>query len=138
MERNLLVGNGINIQFGGLSEYSGFAIMNRIVENIKSGKYTVLTGNSLTIEEQLEILNGLVTVIDKIKAGKYRNRADGLFMHMELERIARTYPKKALFHLCVWRIISWHLRYLTMDLVRRMARSKMNYIEKLCLCFYDK
>lgn len=34
MERNLLVGNGINIQFGGANEYSGYATMNRVVENI--------------------------------------------------------------------------------------------------------
>ncbi len=58
MERNLLVGNGINIQFGGLDVYSGSATMNRVVENIKVGKYTALTENALSIDEQLEILNG--------------------------------------------------------------------------------
>ncbi len=30
MERNLLVGNGINIQFGGLDVYSASATMNEI------------------------------------------------------------------------------------------------------------
>lgn len=93
MERNLLVGNGINIQFGGLDVYSGSAIMNRVVENIKVGKYTALTENALSIDEQLEILNGLVKVIDQIKAGKCRSKADGLFMLMELDRIKRTYPE---------------------------------------------
>lgn len=92
MERNLLVGNGINIQFGGANVYSGYATMNRIVENIKAGKYTSLTENSLTVDEQLDILNGMVKVIDQIKAGKCRNKANGLFMHMELDRITRTYP----------------------------------------------
>lgn len=92
MERNLLVGNGINIQFGGADAYSGYATMNRVVENIKAGKYTTLTENSLSVDDQLELLNGMVKVIDKIKAGKCRNRADGLFMHMELDRITRTYP----------------------------------------------
>ncbi|MDD3206541.1 MAG: hypothetical protein PHS74_12540 [Lachnospiraceae bacterium] len=92
MERNLLVGNGINIQLGGTDAYSGYATMNRVVENIKAGKYTALTENSLTVDDQLEVLNGMVKVIDKIKAGKCRNRADGLFMHMELDRITRTYP----------------------------------------------
>ena len=43
MERNLLMGNGINIQFGGVNAYSSSAIMSRVVENIKVGKYTVLT-----------------------------------------------------------------------------------------------
>ena len=92
MERNLLVGNGINIQFGGVDVYSSSAILNRVVENIKAGKYTVLTENSLSVDEQLELLDGLVKVIDQIKAGKYRNQADGLFMLMELARITRTYP----------------------------------------------
>jgi len=89
MERNLLVGNGINIQFGGADAYSGYATMNRVVENIKAGKYTTLTENSLSVDDQLEVPNGMVKVIDKIKAGKCRNRADGLLMHMELDRIRR-------------------------------------------------
>jgi len=91
MERNLLVGNGINIQFGGFDVYSGFATMSRVVENIKAGKYTALTDNSLSVNEQLGILNDLVNVINQIKAGNRRG-ADGLFMLMELERISRTYP----------------------------------------------
>ena len=92
MEQNLLVGNGINIQFGGADVYSGYATMSRVVKNIKKGKYTALTENSLTIDEQLDILNKMVKVIDQIKAGKCRDRADGLFMMMELDRITRTYP----------------------------------------------
>lgn len=92
MERNLLVGNGINIQFGGVDVYSNSAILNRVVENIRAGKYTVLTENSLSIDEQLGLLEGLVRVIDQIKAGKYKSQVDGLFMLMEMERITRTYP----------------------------------------------
>lgn len=95
MERNLLIGNGINIQFGGKDVYSGAAIMNRVVENIKKGKYIALTENELSIDEQLDILNGLVKVINKIKAGKYRSNADSLLMAMELDRITRTYPDKS-------------------------------------------
>lgn len=95
MERNLLVGNGINIQFGGLDVYSGAAIMNRVVKNINAGKYTSLTENSLSTDEQLEFLTKMVVVIDQIKAGKCRNKADGMFMAMELDRITRTYPNKS-------------------------------------------
>lgn len=95
MERNLLVGNGINIQFGGIDVYSSSAILNRVVESIKAGKYTVLTENSLSVDEQLQSLKGLVEVIDQIKAGKYRNLDDGYVMLMELERIKRTYPDKS-------------------------------------------
>lgn len=84
MERNLLVGNGINIQFGGIDVYSGSATMDRVVNNIKAGKYTGLTENSLSVDEQYELLDKMVKIIDQIKAGKYRNRADGLFMLMDM------------------------------------------------------
>lgn len=92
MERNLLVGNGINIQFGGIDVYSGSATMNRVVKNIKAGKYTALTENSLSVNEQYELLDSMVRVINQIKAGKCSTKADSLFMLMELDRIKRTYP----------------------------------------------
>lgn len=95
MERNLLVGNGINIQFGGFDVYSGCAIMNRVVKNIKAGKYTALTENSLSVEEQLGLLEGMVKVINQLKTGKYGGKADGLFMLTDLERIKRTYPNSS-------------------------------------------
>ena len=92
MEQNLLIGNGINIQFGGFDVYSSSAIMNRVVENIKAGKYTALTEDALSADEQLELLDGMVKVINQIKAGKCRNKADGAFMLMDMDRITRTYP----------------------------------------------
>lgn len=92
MERNLLMGNGINIQFGGVNAYSSSAIMSRVVENIKVGKYTVLTEDSLSVDEQLGILDGMTKIINQIKTGGCRDKADGLLMHIELERISRTYP----------------------------------------------
>lgn len=95
MERNLLVGNGINIQFGGVNAYSSSAIMSRVVENIKAGKYTALTENSLSVDEQLGILDGMTKMINQIKAGGCRNKADGLLMHIELDRISRTYPDES-------------------------------------------
>ena len=64
MERSLLIGNGINIQFGGVDAYSSSAIMNRVIENIKMGKYTPLMENSITIDEQYGLLETMVKVID--------------------------------------------------------------------------
>ena len=95
MEKNLLVGNGINIQFGGPENYSNSAIMRRAIKNINSGKYIALTENNLTSKEQLEMLGKLVEIIDKIRAGYYAKYAEGLFMLMELDRIKRTYPEKS-------------------------------------------
>ena len=95
MEKNLLIGNGINIQFGGLDVYSGAATMSRIIKNINAGKYTALTENSLSTDEQLELLEKMVMVIDHIKAGKCRNKVDNALMAMELDRITRTYPNNS-------------------------------------------
>ena len=95
MEKYLLVGNGLNIQFGGDENYSNSAIMERVVKNIKAGKYVALTENNLTPEEQLEVLEGFVKIIDSIRTGGYTKYADGLFMLMELERIKRTHPEKS-------------------------------------------
>lgn len=96
MEKNLLVGNGINIEFGGVDNYSNSAIIKRVVKNIKLEKYNALTENCLTPDQQIEILDGLVNIIDGIKVGKYAKYADGLFMQMELDRIKRTYPEKSI------------------------------------------
>ncbi|MGB4824295.1 MAG: hypothetical protein WBP82_05225 [Leuconostoc mesenteroides] len=96
MEKHLLVGNGINIQFGGFDNYSNSAIIKRVIKNIKAGKYNELTENSLMPEEQLGLLDGLVNIIDSIKSGGYAKYADGLFMLMELERVKRTYPEKSI------------------------------------------
>lgn len=95
MERFLLVGNGINIQFGGIDAYSSSATMNRVLKNIKSDKYTLLTDNALSISEQLDILKELVDVINQIKAGKNSDKADNFFMLKEIERIKRTYPENS-------------------------------------------
>lgn len=89
MEKYLLVGNGIDIQFGGYENYSNSAIMSRVIKNINSGKYVALTENSLNPKEQLEMLEQFVKIIDSIKAGGYKKYADGLFMLMELDRIKR-------------------------------------------------
>lgn len=68
--------------------------MKRAINNIKVRKYNTLTENSLSEAEQLEILEGLVRIINSIKVG-HTKFADGLFMIMELDRIKRTYPTKS-------------------------------------------
>lgn len=85
----------MNIQFGGIDTYSGSAIMKRVVDNIKAGKYIALTESALSVEEQLGILEGLVQVINNTKAGGYRDKVPYVFMDIERERICRTYPVKS-------------------------------------------
>lgn len=93
MSKNILIGNGINIEFGGYDKYSSNAIMQRVVDNIYSKKYQWLAENEVSESKIFDILDGLVDVINKIKSGKLSQYADGLFMLMELERIKRTYPE---------------------------------------------
>ena len=50
MKRNLLVGNGINIQFGGPA-YSSEFILKRIKYNCRLGKYDSLFGGQITGKE---------------------------------------------------------------------------------------
>lgn len=42
MSKNILIGNGINIEFGGYDKYSSNAIMQRVVDNIYSKSINVL------------------------------------------------------------------------------------------------
>ena len=138
MERSLLIGNGINIQFGGADAYSSSAIMKRVIENIKMGKYTPLMENSITIDEQYGFLETMVKIIDQIKAGKLSNYADGLFMLMEMDRIKRTYPDHS-------SITSVFLEdyFLAFEIFNNRFKNedggeKMNITEKLYLHYLDK
>lgn len=92
MKKSVLVGNGINIQFGGYTNYSGQAIMQRVINNIANGKYNPLVNYEISQDEMLGILEGLVDIINRVKRGQLTQYADGLFFIMEMERIKRTYP----------------------------------------------
>lgn len=92
MKKSVLVGNGINIQFGGYTNYSGQAIMQRVINNIANGKYNPLVNYEISQDEMLGILERLVDIINRVKRGQLTQYADGLFFIMEMERIKRTYP----------------------------------------------
>ena len=90
MERNILFGNGINIEYGGFETYSNKAIMLRLMENMGSDKYKhIFTG--ISKRELLESTDGLFGMVKDIS--KWSRYADGLFMHMEIERIQTSYDK---------------------------------------------
>lgn len=93
MERNILFGNGINIEFGGFDSYSNKAIMGRLMENIRSDKYRDIF-RGLSKSELLESINGLVNIVKDIS--KWANCADGLFMIMEIDRIKNSYDENTM------------------------------------------
>jgi hypothetical protein len=68
--KNLLLGNGINIQFGGIAYSSNF-IMKRIKYRAKLDCYDDLFGNKLTGNEIVNLLENFVEEANKIRVGEY-------------------------------------------------------------------
>ena len=94
MQKNILFGNGINIQYGGIKEYSNKAIMMRLLNNVTLNKYKdVFTG--ISKDELIMLLNELSNIIKNIS--KWDKYFDGLFMLMEIERMKKIYDKSTPF-----------------------------------------
>ena len=69
--KSLLLGNGINIQFGGKA-YTNRFIVQRIFFNIKAGKYAPLFEKSeLSSSELLDVFHGLLTYANQVIEEKY-------------------------------------------------------------------
>lgn len=68
--KSVLVGNGINIQFGGMAYTSSF-IMKRIKFKAKMGDYKELFGDILTKNDILNIFKGFVDLSNDIVDNKY-------------------------------------------------------------------
>lgn len=75
MERNLLVGNGINIQFGGVAYSSNF-ILKRMKYNSRLWKYDRLFNNKITGKEIENIFKGFVDIANAIIEDKYKSLTD--------------------------------------------------------------
>lgn len=88
MQRNLLIGNGINIQFGGYENYSNEAIIKRVVKNIESGRTSAYLP-ARSKEELLETLQRIRNMLVNIK--KYKPNEEYLFLLMEVNRISKQY-----------------------------------------------
>lgn len=68
--RSVLLGNGINIQFGGFAYNSDF-IMKRIKYSARLDRYEKLFENKITGDEIEKLLNSFVTIANDIIAKKY-------------------------------------------------------------------
>ncbi|MBR6622887.1 MAG: hypothetical protein IKK91_03165 [Ruminococcus sp.] len=74
--KSVLLGNGINIQFGGKA-YSNYFIMERIRYRAKLDSYLQLFGNVLTSCEIVSILDGFVNIANDLRNGAYDQYMDG-------------------------------------------------------------
>lgn len=69
--KSILIGNGFNVNLGGL-DYTNKAIISRFIENAKSKDYaTTLFANKITNEENALILPGLFNELKSILNDKY-------------------------------------------------------------------
>ena len=69
--KNLLIGNGINIQFGGYDEYSNKAIIERLLFNLENKNYKELIKLDISKEELRIIFPKLVVILKRILKGNY-------------------------------------------------------------------
>lgn len=89
-KRNILVGNGININFGGYDTYSNSAILRRMFNNIKAEKYSKLFPDNNS-DEIMTMFNELRDLLLNIEHWKFPEQY--LFLGMEKQRIKRQYTK---------------------------------------------
>lgn len=73
--KSILIGNGVNVQFGGKA-YSSDFIMKRIKFKAKLGFYDILFDGSLNSDEIIEVLNGFVSITNDILDNKYDDYVD--------------------------------------------------------------
>lgn len=88
--KTLIVGNGIDIEFGG-NEFCNSSILERVHNNIISGKYTdILKTDSDTI---LKIFDGYRGIIEKVvkNVWKVPENEDFLFLLLEMKRVRDMY-----------------------------------------------
>ncbi len=86
--RYLVLGNGIDIQYGGLDLIGNEAILKRVYENINSDKYKILGWDK---EILLNCFNGAYRTICDFLEGNSVIDPSYLFLHMDLERLKKSY-----------------------------------------------
>lgn len=92
--RSLIVGNGLDIQYGGgASECGNRAIMNRVICNVQNNKYAELGMFKKDLQETLDICVETFNKIVKNKVG-IPIENDYVFLQMELDRVRRFYTQK--------------------------------------------
>lgn len=69
MDKNILVGNGINIAFSRNDDYKNYAIIERLTRYLRTDRYDDVFHGSITSAELLELLNSLNEYFNKMLKG---------------------------------------------------------------------
>lgn len=93
MGKNVLLGNGINIQFGGFA-YSSDFILKRIKYNSRLGKYDRLFNNKITGKEIENVFKGFVDIANAIIENKYECLTDDQDILDAIMDFKNRYPAK--------------------------------------------
>lgn len=93
----LLVGNGINIEFGG-KEYFNSAIIKRLVRNLKTKSYLDTFAVSISNEELLSVIIGLHGELKNILKGRYDTYCKDKDEMAVLDRFKVQYNKNTKVH----------------------------------------
>jgi hypothetical protein len=91
--KSLVLGNGIDIQYGGFELRGNSAIISRAVSSVESNKYLELGWAKNNVKDILEKCVGAINMVLK-KQMRVPASEDYLFLQMEMERIRRMYPKE--------------------------------------------
>ena len=85
--KSLIVGNGLDIEFGGLGVCGNKAILDRVHNNIQAGRYTDILKE--TPETLMKLFDGYRSIINQVIKGTWNiSENDGyLFLLMEMERV---------------------------------------------------
>ena len=91
--KSLLLGNGVNIQFGGKA-YSNYFIMQRIKHRATLDSYLKLFKNTLKSSDIINILDGFVNIANDIRNGEYDKFLNNKDTEDALNDFKNRYTKK--------------------------------------------
>lgn len=101
--RNIIIGNGINIEFGG-ANYCNKGILNRALMNLHIKEYASLFANKVTSREIEKIFYGLYDELKSLLQGNYDKYCLTDDEHYTLARFKRQYTLDSKIFELAWRI----------------------------------
>ncbi len=88
--KNILVGNGINIEFGG-KDYCNSGIIRRLLSNLNTKNYSDMFANKVTNQELIQVIYGLHKELRNVLKGNYDCFCNSDEERFTLERIKQQY-----------------------------------------------
>lgn len=95
IEHNVLIGNGINIEFSGNDDYKNFKIIERVMQNLETRRYDDVFANSIEPNELKGFLTSLNEIFKDMLVGlEYIRYTDGEDELISLLEMSKRYKDK--------------------------------------------